>query len=105
MFQNLVISVEEDDIYKLLLVSSFIFPEDKILESVCQSIISNFKEKALLLDRWKAIHKAAFGPNAAYNIQFDISKMVKDGTITTDTCNPARLLSSKLATHVTEVSK
>ena len=61
-----------------------------------------------LLDRWKAIHKAEFGPDAAHDIpesyQFDISKMVKGGEITTGICNPARLLRSKLTTHMTEVA-
>ena len=61
-----------------------------------------------MVDRWKAIHKVEFGPDTAHGItessQFGISKMGKGGAITTYTCNPARLLSSKLATNVTEVS-
>ena len=109
MFQKLVISVEEDDLYNPLLVSSCIFPEDKRSETVCHSIISTLKEKVLLLYRWKEIHEADFGPDTAHDIpyssQFGISKMGKGGAITTDTCNPDRLLISKLATHVTEVAK
>ena len=67
-FQNLVISVEEDDVYKPLLVSICIFPEDEISETVCQSIIYTLKEKYLMLDRWKEIHEAEFGPDAAHDI-------------------------------------
>ena len=49
IFQNFVISIEEGNIYKPLLVSSCTLPEDKIFKIVCQSIISTLKEKALLL--------------------------------------------------------
>ena len=63
----------------------------------------------MLLYLWKTIHEAEFGTDAAHEItdssKFDISKIGKGGAITTDTCNPARLLRSKLETHVTEVTK
>ena len=42
-------------------VSSCIFPEDERSETICKYIFQIFKEKVLLLEEWKAIHKANFG--------------------------------------------
>ena len=76
---------------------------------MCQSIIYILEEKLLLLYWSKEIHEGEFGHDDAHDIsdssQFDISKMGKGGAMTKYTCNPARLLSSKLATYMTEVAK
>lgn len=70
---------------------------------VCQSIIDTLNEKALLLDQWAEVHKAMFG--ASHDIPpgelIHLSKL-RDGVITTDTCNSARLLSTLIAQKVEE---
>ena len=62
-----------------------------------------------MLDWWNAINEAEFGNDDEHDIpdssQFYISNMGKGGAITTDTCNPAHLFSSKLITNVTELAK
>ena len=89
-----------------LLLSSCIFPEDERSETVCRSILETLKEKAQLLEKWRATHEKMFGadhdiPSAE---EMHMSKL-EGGTITTDACNAARLESSKIADEVVKAVK
>ena len=65
--------------------------------------METLKEKASLLDQWIVVHESMFGTNhdipSAEAIH--LSKL-RDGIITTDTCNSARLLSSLIKDAVTQ---
>jgi hypothetical protein len=68
-----------------------------------EAIIDTLKDKASLLDQWIEVHEAMFG--ATHDIppgeSIHLSKL-RDGVITTDTCNAARLLSSLVSEKVEE---
>ena len=84
-----------------LIITSWIFPEDEHLNTVCDAIISAWKEKRDLLDPWIVVHKAEFGSD--HDIPSEnavhLSKL-NFGVINTDTCNSACLLSMMLSEKV-----
>ena len=49
--------------YRPLLLSTCIYPEDDRSETLCRTIIDTEKEKALLLDKWKKFHEDQFRPD------------------------------------------
>ena len=71
---------------------------------MCKAIIDTLKDKASLLDQWIEVHEAMFGASS-HDIppgeSIHLSKL-RDGVITTDTCNAARLLSSLVSEKVEE---
>ena len=90
-----------------MLLSSCIFPQDERSETTCKSIIDTIVEKRELLVGWKEVHEAKFGaeshdiPDAS---ELDIAKL--DGaTINSDTCNGARLTTTKLIEAVEAAAK
>ena len=89
--------------FRPLLISSCIFPEDERSETICKSIVETLKEKASLLDQWIVVHETMFDTNhdipSANAIH--LSKL-RNGVVTTDTCNAARLLSSLIRDAVIE---
>ena len=90
-------------LFRPLLISSSIFPENNKAETVCMSILDALKEKASLLDQWIMVHESMYGPNhdipSAESIH--LSKM-HDGIVTTDTCNSARALSELISFEIKE---
>jgi DNA primase large subunit len=71
---------------------------------VCKAIIDTLKDKASLLDQWIEVHEAMFGASSRDippGESIHLSKL-RDGVITTDTCNAARLLSSLVSEKVEE---
>ena len=93
-------------LFRPLLISSSIFPENDKAETVCMSILDALKEKASLLDQWIMVHESMYGPNhdipSAESIH--LSKM-RDGIVTTDTCNTARALSELISFEIKEAIK
>ncbi len=73
---------------------------------LCQSILDTLKEKASLLDQWIAVHESMYGNNhdipSAESIH--LSK-IRDGIVTTDTCNSARALSEFISFEIEEAIK
>ena len=85
--------------YRPLLLSTCIYPEDGRSETVCRTIIDTVKEKDMLLDKRKKFHEEQFGPdthNIPEYLGICLSKMRHGGSMSTDTCNSARKLSSLL---------
>ena len=90
-----------------LLVSSCIFAEDQRSETLCQSIIKTIKEKALLLDGWRELHKKMFDEND-HNVppseQMSMSKLGKNGSVMTNNCNAARLEGSLICDQIRDIA-
>lgn len=84
-----------------LIITSWIFPEDEHLNTVCDAIISAWKEKRDLLDPWIVVHKAEFGSDHDISSEnaVHLSKL-NFSVINTDTCNSAFLLSMMLLEKV-----
>ena len=94
--------------YRPLSLSTCIYPEDDMSENLCRTIIDTVKEKALLLDKCKKFHKDQFGPdthNITNSLEFCLSNMRHGGSMSTDTCNSARKISSLLVEGVTKICK
>ena len=94
LFQNLVISLKEDDMFQPLLLSSCMFPEDETSETLCLSIVETIKEKAKLLERWRTMHENNFGLDHDILLaeELDLGKLGCGcgGVVMTDTCSVAR---------------
>ncbi len=92
--------------FRPLLISSCIFPEDERSETVCKSILDTICEKASLLDQWKCVHENMFGLNhdIPSPAEMHISKL-EGGVINTDTCNAARRISLLLSESVEKAVK
>ena len=104
---NILISPRDDD-GKLLcpkLLSTTILSENGKAETVCNSIVATFEAKAHLLTDWKEIHERMF-PGDEHNIpnarDISITKLHNGGVVTTDTCNSARSLATKLVRTIIE---
>ena len=84
-----------------MLISSCIFPENDKSEILCQSILDTLKEKASLLKQWIAVHESMYGNNydIPSNKSIHLSK-IRDGIVTTDTCNSARALSEFISFEI-----
>ena len=88
-------------IYRPLLLSSCIFPEDERSETVCKSIVDTLKEKASLLDQWRTVHEAEYGQthDIPSSDEMHMSKLA-GAIVNSDTCNGARLTSSLLLDEI-----
>ena len=77
-----------------LLLSSCIFPEDEKSATVCAAILETIKEKAKLLDQWRAIHETEFGCDHGIpsSEEMNIVKL-NEAVVSSDACNAARLTS------------
>ena len=76
--------------YRLLLLSTCIYPENDRSDTLCRTIIDTIKEKALLLEKWKKFHEDQFGPdthNIPNSLELCLSKMSHGGSMITNTCN------------------
>lgn len=94
-------------IHRPLLLSSCIFPEDEKSETVCQSIIDCIQEKALLLDKWRAIHEKEFGCDShdiPHSENMGLYKF-QGASVNSDTCNAARLTTSIFVDKIEEAVK
>ena len=88
-------------------MSSCIYPEDERSETICKAIIETIKEKALLLDKWRAVHEATF-PDSTHDIpdstSMSLTKAVR-ATVMTDTCNAARLEAELIVEEIRKAVK
>ena len=82
-------------LFRPLLLSSCIFPEDERSETVSTSIIDAIKEKSKLLDQWRAVHENLHGldHDIPSSETMNLTKF-ENAVVTSDTCNAARLTSS-----------
>ena len=89
-----------------LTLSSSIFPEDEYLETVYCSIIDTIKDKADLLDQWRAFQKANHGDTYGTPslVSMGLPKL-KDAVITFNTCNGARLRNELVQAEVEKAIK
>ena len=76
------------------------------METVCRSIINTIKDKADLLDQWRASHKANYGDTCGVpsSASMGLTKP-NDAVITSDTCNGARFSSELVQARVEEAIK
>ena len=92
--------------YRSLLLSTCIYPEENRSETLCRTIIDTVKEKALLLEKYKKFHEDQFGPEThkiPNSFELCLSKMSHGGSISTNTCNYSRKLPSLLVEEVTKI--
>jgi len=81
-----------------LLLSSCIFPEDERSETVSKAIIDTIKEKADLLDQWRAVHEDMYDEEHDIPSSDDMNlTKFKGAVVTSDGCNAARLTSTNIA--------
>lgn len=82
-------------LFRPLLLSSCIFPEDERSETVSTAIIDAIKEKSKLLDQWRAVHEIMYGldHDIPSSETMNLTKF-EDTVVTSDACNAARLTST-----------
>ena len=82
-------------LFRPLLLSSCIFPEDERSETVSTAIIDAIKEKSKLLDQWRAVHEIMYGldHDIPSSETMNLTKF-EDAVVTSDACNAARLTST-----------
>ena len=91
-----------------LLLSTCIYLEDDSSETLCRTITDTVKEKALLLDKQKKFHEDRFGMdthNIPDYLELCLSKTSHGGSISTNTYNSARKLSSLFVEEITKICK
>ena len=106
LLSHLVMYSHSGICFRPLLLSSSIFPEDERSVTVCKSILECIKEKALLLDQWRAIHEEMFGTDHDIPSSESMGLVKLDGaSFNADTCNAARSTSRRTMEAVEEVVK
>ena len=82
-------------LFRPLLLSSCIFPEDERSETVSTAIIDAIKEKSKLLDQWRAVHEKRYGldHDIPSSETMDLTKF-EGAVVNSDACNAARLTST-----------
>ena len=97
--------------FKTITLSTSIIAEDETAESLSISIMQTFKESGKLLDAWQDV---TVEMNPAWVDLLDmtpkgsdltLSKLAKQGMITTDTCATARRFRQLLINEITAVAE
>ena len=108
--QNVIIRFLLDGGFKTITLSTSIIAEDETSESLSKSIMQTFKESGALLDAWRDVTVQMYPawvdlldmiPKGS---NLTLSKLAKQGMITTDTCATARKFRQLLITEITALT-
>ena len=87
-------------------MSSCIFPENELSETVRTANIDTIKEKSKLLDQWRDYHHSKYGDthDIPSSDSMGLTKL-KGGGVMSDTCLPARAISRMIVDAVEKTIK
>ena len=94
--QNVIIRFLLDGGFKTITLSTSIIAEDETSETLSKSIMQTFKESGALLDAWRDVTIQMYPAwvdlldMIPKRSDLTLSKLAKQGMITTDTCATAR---------------
>ncbi len=94
--QNVIIRLLLDGGFKTITLSISIIADDETSESLSKSIMQTFKESGALLDAWRDVTVQMYPARVDLldmipkGSDLTLSKLAKQGMITTDTCATAR---------------
>ncbi len=109
--QNVIIRFLLDGGFKTITLSTSIIAEDETSESLSKSIMQTFKESGALLDAWRDVTVKMYPawvdllemiPKGS---NLTLSKLAKQGMITTDTCAMARKFQWLPITEITALAE
>ncbi len=94
--QNAVVGILTDGGFKMVTLLSGILAENKTVECPTGSVVRTFKEGGKLLEGWRTVltwlypHCQDLINMIPQSNEFTLTKLAKNGMVSTDTCNTAR---------------
>ena len=107
----MIIRFLSDGGFKTITLSTSIIAEDETAESLSKSIMQTFKESGALLDAWRDVTVQMYPAQVDLldmipkGSDLTLSKLAKQGMITTDTCATAWKFQRLLITEITALAE